>query len=35
MQTYLYDDRNVIWQTVEAIGAQIYVLAVDEERGLG
>ena len=34
MQTYLYDDRNVIWQTVEAIGAQIYVLAVDEARGL-
>ena len=32
MQTYLFDDRNVTWQTVEAIGAQIYVLAVDEAR---
>ena len=34
MQTYLFDDRNVTWQTVEAIGAQIYVLAVDEARDL-
>ena len=34
MQTYLFDDRNVIWQTVPEIGAQIYVLAVDEARGL-
>ncbi len=34
MQPYLYDDRNVTWQTVEAIGAQIYVLAIDEARGL-
>ena len=34
MQTYLYDDRNVTWQLVEAIGAQIYVLAIDEARGL-
>ncbi len=34
MQTYLFDDRNVTWQTVEAIGAQIYVLAVDDARGL-
>ena len=34
MQTYLFDDRNVTWQTVEAIGAQICVLAVDDARGL-
>jgi hypothetical protein len=34
MQTYLYDDRNVMWQTVDAIGAQIYVLAIDEACGL-
>ena len=34
MQTYLFDDRNVTWQTIEAIGAQIYVLAVDDARGL-
>jgi hypothetical protein len=24
MQTYHFDDRNVAWQTVEFIGAQIY-----------
>lgn len=34
MQTYLYDDRNVTWQAIEAIGAQIYVLAIDEVCGL-
>jgi quercetin dioxygenase-like cupin family protein len=34
MQTYHFDDRNVAWQTVEFIGAQIYVLAVDESRGI-
>ncbi len=34
MQAYLFDDRNVTWQTVEPIGAQIYVLAVDDARGL-
>ena len=34
MQVYLYDDRNVTWQTVEAIGVQIYVLAVDEAQGI-
>lgn len=34
MQTYLFDDRNVTWQTVEAIGAQIFVLSIDEARGL-
>ena len=33
MQAYLFDDRNVTWQTIEAIGAQIFVLAVDEARG--
>lgn len=32
MQTYLFDDRNVSWQTIEALGAQIHVLAVDEAR---
>ena len=31
MQTYLFDDRNVTWQTIEAIGA---LLAVDDARGL-
>ncbi len=34
MQTYLFDDRNVTWQTIEAIGAQIHVLAVDDARGI-
>ena len=34
MQAYLLDDRNVIWQTVEAIGAQIFVLAIDDARGI-
>jgi hypothetical protein len=34
MQTYLFDDRNVTWQTVEAIGAQIHVLAVDDAHGI-
>ena len=34
MLTYQFDDRNVTWQTVPEIGAQIYVLAVDDARGL-
>ena len=34
MQAYLYDDRNVTWQTIEAIGAQVFVLAIDETRGI-
>lgn len=34
MQTYQFDDRNVTWQTVESVGAQIYVLATDEARGI-
>ena len=34
MQTYLFDDRNVTWQTVEAIGAQIHVLAIDDVLGI-
>ena len=34
MQTYLFDDRNVTWQTVEPLGAQIHVLAVDDVRGI-
>ncbi len=34
MQTYQFDDRNVTWQTMEAIGAQIYVLATDETLGI-
>ena len=34
MQTYLYDDRNVTWQTIESIGAQIHVLAVDDAHGI-
>ena len=34
MQTYLFDDRNVTWQTVEPIGAQVYVLAADDARGI-
>ena len=32
-QTYLYDDRNVTWQILEALDAQIHVLAVDEAQG--
>jgi quercetin dioxygenase-like cupin family protein len=34
MQSYLFDDRNITWQTVEVIGAQIYVLAVDDALGV-
>ena len=34
MQTYLFDDRNVTWQTIESIGAQIHVLAVDDARAI-
>ncbi len=34
MQTYLFDDRNIAWQTVEPLGAQIYVLSVDDARGI-
>ncbi len=34
MQTASFDDRNITWQTVESIGAQIYVLAVDDIRGI-
>ena len=34
MQAYFFDDRNVTWQTVESIGAQIYVLAVDDAHGI-
>jgi hypothetical protein len=30
MQTYMFDDRSITWQTVETLGAQIYVLAIDE-----
>ena len=34
MQAYLFDDRNVTWQTVEPIGAQVFVLAADDVRGI-
>jgi quercetin dioxygenase-like cupin family protein len=34
MQTYLFDDRKITWQTIESIGAQIHVLAVDDLRGI-
>ena len=34
VQTYKFDDRDVTWQTVEFIGAQIYVLAADEVLGI-
>ena len=34
MKTYWFDDRNVTWQTVDFIGAQIYVLAADEALGI-
>ena len=34
MQTYLFDDRNITWQTIESIGARIHVLAVDDARGI-
>lgn len=34
MQNYHFDDRNITWQTIDSIGAQIYVLAVDEARGI-
>jgi hypothetical protein len=32
MQACLFDDRNVTWQTIEDIGAQIHVLAIDDVR---
>ena len=34
MQDYIFDDRNVTWQTIEHLGAQIYVLAADDARGI-
>ena len=34
MQVYDFDDRSVTWQTVEAIGAQVFVLATDEALGI-
>ena len=34
MQTYQFDDRIIIWQTVEPIGAQIHVLATDDALGI-
>jgi hypothetical protein len=34
MQTYVFDDRNVTWQTIEVIDAQIHVLAIDDDRGI-
>src|ERR1700709_254535 len=34
MQACEFDDRRVTWQTVEAIGAQIFVLATDEALGI-
>jgi hypothetical protein len=34
MQAYKFDDRNVTWQSVEAIGAQIFVLATDASLGI-
>lgn len=34
MQTYFFDDRNITWQTIEVIGAQIYVLAADDVLGI-
>jgi hypothetical protein len=34
MQSYLFDDRSITWQTVEAIGAQVYVLAIDAALGI-
>lgn len=34
MQPFLFDDRKITWQTMEAIGAQLYVLAIDEALGI-
>lgn len=34
MQAYQFDERSITWQTVEALGAQIYVLAIDEKLGI-
>jgi hypothetical protein len=34
MQAYQFDDRSITWQTVEALGAHIYVLAIDETLGI-
>jgi quercetin dioxygenase-like cupin family protein len=34
MQTSQFDDRHIDWQMVEAIGAQVFVLATDEALGI-
>lgn len=34
MQAHEFDDSRVTWQMVEAIGAQIFVLATDEALGI-
>ncbi|MBE7158111.1 MAG: hypothetical protein INR62_06690 [Rhodospirillales bacterium] len=34
MQAHQFDDRSITWQTVEALSAQIYVLAIDEVLGI-
>lgn len=34
MQDYLFDDRRIAWHLVEAIGAQIHVLATDDRLGI-
>ena len=34
MQPYQFDDRAITWQLVEFIGAQVYVLAVDQALGI-
>ena len=34
MPRHAFDDRHIAWQTVPAIGAQVFVLALDEARGI-
>ena len=34
MQPYRFDDQNITWHTVDFIGARIWVLAVDQARGI-
>ncbi len=34
MQGFRFDDRAVTWQRVEYLGAEVYVTALDEGRGI-
>ncbi len=34
MQGFRFDDRAITWQTVEYLGAEVYVVGIDEGRGI-